>query len=426
MMVLDGSHPEYPLHMYGRFAITLRVCRPDTAGPVKIYRVGAEEVAEEITFDMAAGHLKRFCSRYAITKYPEYNPSTKDCRSIVEAWTMTRTHFQEIPPAVALKHTPGVCLSRLAIEPCWGDEPVLQEILRHRAPFFAEIMSRMTNADAFCARVGSIFDYNAPRKQVIWCHGLTDSGKSDLLWLIKELSGKAAAHMNNASFKTPFWKGSIVGKRTVLVSESATQFIRSDDFKSITGDDWHSINQKNIKEYTARLQPLFFFFSNNPPEVERDDAFLRRIIPCEIQPIPKDSILQRTQVEAALRAEMPTILGYCLARWDLLKAMSEIPCEREQLVQAAENYQAIYLDFVDANLIVDEKAQIDIQELTRLMLTWGFHTRPAQVKCKQVILQHTGAVESRITVKTVSGEEKRVRVFRGIREREKNERQYTV
>ncbi len=424
------------------FPYDLRIVRSD-AGGAPILLLVEKNTARLISEQEAAGLLRDF-AKHLSGALKDYNVVFWRCVGMVRAWTFQERHLSELPKAVAFKSDPELCMTRLPFDPT----PVssLPE-LATAAPVFSALLARVSNSDALCMRLGSLFDPSADRKQAVWMSGPQDSGKSDVAWLVEVLSGNSYGVLSNTELQTPFWKSQLVGKRVGVVNEAATRFIRSDEFKAITGDDEHAINQKNQPIYNAKLLVLLFFFSNSPPEIPHDDALMLRIIDCRITAIPPEKQLQRHLIRASLTEELPHIAGYCLQLYRSLgDSGRRIPCERGDLTDTVDRYEATYIDFIESHFIADPDGYVLRREFYEVMMTDGIKRGEDQHHCKRVLFSRFSCTEVRQSfdtnkttdqaVTSSPGEEeeegepgfvkKRVFVIRGIRMRQETEKQFRV
>lgn len=396
------------------------VVRPEVGGAPIILKV-EDNVAKIVIPEYAAGYLREYVS-YLSGDVAEFNVTYDTCTRIIKSWSHQFSDLTTFPKAVAFKSDPELCMTRLPFDPAFIDD---KRALSANAPLFSEMLARMKNSDAFVLRVGSLFDPDADRKQAVWMSGPRDCGKSEFAWLLMELAGKSYGILSNTDLKTDYWKAQLVGKRVGIVQEAAARFIRSDEFKAITGDDEHSINQKNQPIYYAKIPAMMFFFSNNPPEIPHDDALIARIIDCRIEAIPQGAMLPKSVVRQKIREEFPFIAGYCLGAYQALGSGDRIPCGSETLSDTVEKYEADYIDFLEHHFIADPDKQILRRDFKQTMDEEGIKSSLAQAICKRVFLARFKVAEVRITFETNDqAVEKRVFVYQGVRFREESEKQF--
>lgn len=412
---LKGGAPKFPHD--------LRVVRPPSGAPIILEVV--DNAAKIINEDYAAGYLRKFVS-YLPPKFGDYDVTYNECRAVVRSWIHQRADLQDLPKPVAFKSDPELCMTRLDFDPMLlGDDS-----LEKRAPVFAEMLSRMTNPEAFCMRIGSLYDADADRKQAVWLSGPADCGKSEFAWLIGVLSGSSYGILTNDDLAGPYWKAQIVGKRVGLVHEAAAKFIRSDAFKSITGDDEHAINQKHEKVIIAKLPVMMFFFSNNPPEIPHDEALMERIIDCRITPVPPGARRPKALVREELMAELPYIASYCHELY-APTAGGRIPASTDTLAETIGIFEGDYLDFIEHHFVKPdavegEDAPFVLRTRLRELVEEHFDKSTAhQFRIKRILQNRLLVAEKKKTFPTNSGTStKQLYVLIGIRERTEKEKQF--
>lgn len=263
----------------------------------------------------------------------------------VKLWAYRQADLKEIPKAVAFKSDPELTMNRLPYDP----SPCTDAELPVLAPTFHSMLSRIdTNRTALVQRIGSIFDLKADRKQAVWLYGDADAGKSTFQWLLLKLAGpKPVCTLSKDLLQSRFCLQNLVGRRIALVPEAGSWFIRQDKFKALTGDRIHPVEPKGKATYSANIESLFFFFSNERPEIINSAEFLNRIIDCHITAVPKHEMLSEIEIQSRLERELPWIIGYCKAEYEKLGQGNRIPVNQETLTSIAEEFQSSEYEFVE-------------------------------------------------------------------------------
>ncbi len=392
----------------------------DNSGAV-VLKILKDDVVKPLLEDYAAGALAEYLS-YVSGEAKLYAVTFKKCKEVVKRWSSQHFDLEAIPSAVSFKSDKGYCLARHDFDPadCGIDE------LIEKAPTFAAMLCRLTNADAFCMRLGSIFDAAADRKQSLWMSGPQDCGKSQFLWLIQRLSGESYFPLNSMTLKNTFGTEPLLGKRVGLVLEAPSQFIRSDEFKALTGDETHPVNRKGLPIVAAKMTIILFFFSNEEPEIPPDDALMIRIIDCRIGSIPPGEMVGQDELRARLEAELPFIAGYCIARYATLQKGARIPCDSDALRQTAGATVAEFEDFLEHNF--EKGSDFDFvtrQQFKELLIDARIVSPRDQSTCKHLLLRQSGAKETRRWFATESdGNRKQVWIYEGIRLRSAVDRRF--
>lgn len=315
--------------------------------------------------------------RVAVEKDKRFLPYFKDSKDLlrwVKLWTHKHADLEELPKPVAFKSDPELTMNRLPYDPIYCSDMDLHLV----APTFSSMLSRVsTNRKALVQRLGSIFDLKANRKQAVWLYGPGDAGKSTMQWLISQMTGpKPVCTLSQELIKSAFFTQNLVGRRVALIPEAGAWFIRQDRFKALTGDRIHGVNPKGKAAYSANIDTLFFFFSNDKPEISNSKEFLNRIIDCKIESIPEDQIVGEFEVQNKLKAELPFIIGYCVAAYRDVTLGRSIPVEQDVLVSIAEDFQTSEYEFAERYLKPGDPSEINEHEhvtpnqLCRMYAEW--------------------------------------------------------
>ena len=285
-----------------------------------------------------------------------------------ENWFFNYSHnaIADLPQSVRFKSDAALCFHRLPFDLQTTVEQPHGSLV---FPTWQSILDRMTNPEAFAMRVASMFDPNASRRQVVWLSGPANCGKSVVLDAIAQLVGVAYTSLDPSSLTSQFWKAPLVGKRLAVVNEATAKFLRTAAFKAVTGDDLHLINEKGKPQYTARIEALFFFASNDAPVVPGDDAIISRIIDCRIEAVPAAERRRSVDVRQELWNEMPEFISWA---WMLYERHvgpdGVIPASNETLMQSVDEYEGEAMHFFHKHFVPESGAFVladRVEELLR-------------------------------------------------------------
>ena len=329
------------------FPHKIAVCRDSEEANPAMYIIGPERVARPISIERLASMISDHTQKYT-GWFERFRIEYQKAVPCVKFYSLV------IPPvprflSVCWKSDPRIALHRMSYDP---DMSVDDSNIEAKAPHFHEIMTRISlNRQAFVQRVGSLFDENAPRKQALWIWGPADAGKSMLQWLMTQLIGEnGSVHLNSSTLKSPYWIASIVGKRLACVSEASASFIETEQFKSITGDDMHEVNQKFRMARQEKIISIFSFFSNEAPTVPPRGEFRNRIINVRIEALQHRRPQAIVQIE--LMKELPAIAGYCLNQWQSVVDRARIGVDEPNSNESYEEKNYDILDVLDAVYII--------------------------------------------------------------------------
>lgn len=302
---------------------------------------------ENIASDLAdfCGGLSGVCSPYNVT--------IAKTDSVVRRWTYKRRDLKPIPPPWGFKSSPELCFNRLPYDPIERDDWDLS--LSIFAPTFEAMCRRVRNTEAFEAMIGSIFYLKASRKQVLWLHGPTGGGKSQLSCLLCALMGTAAVSFENDDFDGQFWKADLLDKRTAYIDEGDPNFLQSNTFKALTGRRGKRINQKFLRAFEANINTILFASSNPPPEIPNDPSIISRVVPCYVEPLAASAKIPELDVEENFRREAGYIAGYCMSVYRrVCPTFGAVPFDISVHLQPAiDNFEIDFLEFFDHNFVHD-------------------------------------------------------------------------
>ena len=374
--LIEGYKPPL-LNEFADFPHKFETIRGKKTEDPKIIQI-KNNTAEIVNIKYVAAELRRYV-RNLCGKQKRYNLPLRGLKDVVEEWTMNYTHRKDLPRAVGFYSDSDLCLHRLPYDPIRID----RDDLAKYSPIFHEVLGRLSNSLGFCQRVGSIFDLEADRKQASWIYGPKDGGKSVLTELLKALVGPQYAVIARRNLKTPYWLASLVDKRVGMVGEAPLEFIRSDDFKNLTGDEELEVLQKYDKAYMARMNVLMFFFTNPAPELPNDDALKERIIASYLDKVPSNRKKGFKDTCRSIAKEAPYIAGYCISEYEKLSAGEPMTCDYAEIQDGVDKFESRYLQFFDEWL--KPGGQISSNCLYNLMKNFGFLSGPDQKACKEAI-----------------------------------------
>lgn len=226
-----------------------------------------------------------------------------------------------------------------------------------KLPYFSDIKKRLSNFQAFCAWVWSLFENNKDRRQYIWLCGEGHSGKSQITETIAKLMGGSVTTSNPKVCKRDNWTHSLVDKRLCILTEAHPEFPASEMFKSITGDDRHRVNEKYMVPYDATINTKFIFVSNDDLQIGSDRAAMSRAIFCRLQPYDRDPVPPE-EYQAQLLAEMPGFLGYCRYIYRSIAKHGNIKADMSEVMDLAEEREIKFELAFDQHFIKKEGSRV--------------------------------------------------------------------
>ena len=267
--------------------------------------------------------------------------------------------FKESPRAFCTRNEPDLCFFRSEYDPDMNIRDL--DSLEFMAPMWHSVLKRMTNADSFAKSIGRIYDPLASRKQAVWIVGESDTGKSQLLWFIGHLvggdePGNGAHHVVGANdLSEKWWTANAVGKRIISTCEANPEFLRGEHFKSLTGDNFMSVEAKKIQPYLVKNELLFYFYSNKNPEISGEADFRNRIIMCVLSPF-KDEKIDEHEYREILKSEAEPFLGYCRNMW--LESRGRISADMAELDAVIAEREDIYISLFNGCFAIDKNEAV--------------------------------------------------------------------
>jgi hypothetical protein len=413
----------YPLNQVPPFPHSFQVFRESLLDD-PFYVAIKDNTVFPTKYENISANLAEFCGTLEGV-CGSYNVGLARCKKAVERWAYKDRHLAEFPPPWGFKSDPKLCFNRLDYEPIEID---LMD-LEHYAPTFAEMSSRMENREAFWQRLGSLFYNDASRKQGVWLYGERDSGKSRLIVLLKILMGESVAGFNNKDFKDAFWLSELKSKRVMYVMEAEPDFINTDIYKSITGDDFQRLRSLYKQGVQVKINPMVFCFSNKAPEIPNDDSLINRVIPVKMTAVPLERRLGEEVVKEKLTREVPYIAGFCM-RYYREKCPGKGPIQFDtqiHLQPAIDEYERDFFDILDGKLILDtvptedgtkkQESWLSVTELNEMLVILGLKTSAERRKFRTFLLQRCPNVREDRENRVIKGSTSRARGFTGIRKR---------
>jgi len=312
--------------------------------------VSADEITEEI---------------YSIGRkiYGGLQLTRRQAGDLQRAWAAVAPDISW-PIPVAWHSQKGIAFQRLNFD---NNPKINIDALAKKAPFFYKTLRRIENGLALCQRIGSMLDPNASRKQVIWLFGAHDVGKSAIQAMIQNLFGYGHyVVMSATGRKSVFWMSSLAGKRLVTESEADPAYLRTEEFRAVTGDDVVQVEQKYQMPRTITLDAIFFFFSNHAPEVANLGEIRNRVIPCWIAPLDPKDVIDAAEVQKMLLAERETVLSYC---WNVYSQMrtKTIEFDASRMDSAIEAYEQDMVDIFERFFVQDPAGFVTAADFGKVM-----------------------------------------------------------
>jgi hypothetical protein len=247
-------------------------------------------------------------------------------------------------------------------------------------PTWKKVLSRMSDAEAFCAWQYGVYSALYNGRQMVWMHGENgEEGKSLVARVIgQHLYGPAHNAISNASissnekrFLNSFFEHAAL---VIYPDASNRKCLSSEEFKTLAsaGSDPVLIERKGKPAYTAYLNARMWICSNFSPEVTSDNFMTSRLLYINISPLvdeaPDPSISER------LIAELSGFLAYAKECYekrcpDNYRIQTDTDSAVKELTeQYYENYDIIFSKHWQQ---ADEQSEVEAPVLKSILCNEG-------------------------------------------------------
>jgi energy-coupling factor transporter ATP-binding protein EcfA2 len=357
--LLSGENDCVP-SILGRWPYKMIAVKQILSDDPLILKVDQDNVAHVHSVDAIAGELfKHLRLMQPLSSGFPYAFPIKECLEAVKTWRLSVKTTSDMPKSFATRNDPSICFFRSQYEPDMSVTDL--DTLAWMAPTWHSILGRLTNSLSFAKAVGRIYDLEASRKEAVWMVGKPNSGKSQILWFISTLVGSEApnhgAHhyVDADDLSTKWWKANTVGKRIISTLEARYEFLGTEQFKSLTGDNMMSVEAKGVQARTVKNELLFFFYSNDKPKIPGKAATRIRVIMCTISMF-KGPKLDEAPFRRLLCSEAEAFLGYCRNVWDASRG--NIVSDTTELDEVIAENEDVFVSVFNKHFVVDPKASV--------------------------------------------------------------------
>lgn len=183
-------------------------------------------------------------------------------------------------------------------------------------PGYQSILSRMNAPVSFIHFIGSLLDPKSTRTQYMHWFGSGGDGKSTVMAALENVLGHRSCIRAKASdIFSEHWGSQLIGARLLLLPDDNAQALFSTGaFKTLTGEDFITVNPKNQPHYKIRLTHKIIMLSNRHVQIEGDLADIRRLVPIVSAPDPEKDHTNKSWYEEVSTQGEKFIL-YCYAEY---------------------------------------------------------------------------------------------------------------
>lgn len=285
--------------------------------------------------DYGKAAIARYCHYRASTDI-KFQLSASEIESVYNTWRLTAP-LTPLPQSIRLYEEPGYCFRRVPFQ--LKDEP---------APTWNELFSKISNARAVKAFLGSIFVPESYMQQYLWMKGEGGDGKGVMgRWLKRVL--EQSFHITAEAKANNFWLSSLIGKRVCVFSDwRQTDWVTSSTFKNMSGGDALAIEAKYKDQIVMDLQCKYIFFSNFLPEPGNRQSDLRRLIFSEIAGTPGHVKTYHEFEERLWRESAGFILDCIKTYHEECPKHGPINCQDNSAADIAESGESYFQGLLDS------------------------------------------------------------------------------
>jgi len=263
---------------------------------------------------------------------------------IIDDWSLDQDpiNYMDIKH-IAFQDDNCYCFARLDFELKEGPMPV-----------WSELLSRMTNSDAFCAFQYAKLNNDIHLQQSIWLYGKGNDGKSSTTLFDKRVFKNAYGPATVDGLKDLFAYQTLYNKRVIAFNDTNhTSFIRSGEYKKLSGGDPISVNRKYETPFTITMNALITFTSNYYPNISLEKAEQRRIILCEM--VPRLNSDTDVNYVNKLYEERAAFYAYCKKKFIELNGETGVILDDKNKIQEIGEDSIIEYETLFDELFIEDK-----------------------------------------------------------------------
>lgn len=231
-----------------------------------------------------------------------------------------------------------------------------------------EFLERLSNADAFMAFIGSLFDAKSRHEQYVWIHSSGGDGKSKVMDALKTLFKTAMRSVESPENDKPdkFWMAKFYNAKLVVMREADNcKFINSGTFKSLVTREPVSVEKKYRDAKELILQARFIIVGNSKPDPDLYEGAMRRLIYCQLtKPVtPTGDFVDK------LVLEIPAFISACLATYKKLYNGLKIETKQDVMTNLLQEKRGEDLDMFNALFRYDEGHYLESGDVMRALFS---------------------------------------------------------
>lgn len=290
------------VHFDIHWAARLRVVQIAVGGRIVVEEMADQEL-REVPIEHAVSLLLQWLQ---MQPRPEIFLTHSQAKIAIKTWQSSAPAIDaSLIANVSWRSTPGYTWRRLPWDRIEGATPTWDKML-----------AKVSNAAALRQWFGALLSANAKQHQYVWIHGMGNDGKGSINRFLSLVFGRSYRSKQPPAMGDKFWTYGLIGARLVVLPDCNSQtFTTGGLFKSLSGGDPIDVEAKGRMSFTARLNCMFLFLSNEKPNISCEDADMRRIIYCDFTERATKADMD-SRFEEKLWAEGGPFLTRCVLEYE--------------------------------------------------------------------------------------------------------------
>ncbi len=294
-----------PASALPRFPVRLGVLEPEP-GKRLAMRINAGDEVELVGRD----YVQDAIIRYAVNELgamPDLLVTARTAADIARYWLALAQPIDAADVAYTRwQSEPGLTYRRLPWAKGSGATPTWDDLL-----------STMTNVEAFKDWIGSLFFLESNSHNYVWIYGEGGDGKGTINRFLhgvfgKSYQAKTAPSCDPRGTVDKFWAYNLLTARLAAFPDCDNpSFTSSGIFKSVTGGDPIPMEQKGGIAFTGMINARCLVLANCQPAITGERSNTRRIIYCELEALER----KWAGIQDRLWDEGGLFLSNCVAQY---------------------------------------------------------------------------------------------------------------
>ncbi|MBY0588748.1 DUF3854 domain-containing protein [bacterium] len=270
--------------------------------------------------------------------------------------------------------------------------------------------------------IGYCLTADTSQQKILFIVGPKRSGKGTICRILTHLVGSAnVAGPTLSSLTGPFGLWQLLGKSVGIISDARlsgrdNQAIVIERLLSISGEDYLTVDRKNLPPITTRLPTRLVLCTNELPRLQDSSgALTSRFIVLQM----KNSFIGKEdlRLESKLKAELPGILNWAIKGWQYLQQLGHFiqPESGKEAVRELEDLGSPISAFVRECCEVRPGVTVSVNVLFEAWREWCKENGRDHAGTQQNFGKDLRAAVGGLTTKRLRDDDDRYRAYEGIK-----------